>query len=326
MDGDGTRPRRPPAGRRRAGRPDLHLVRPHLHRTGPAQHRARRPAGQGRAVLAGERGRRLPPVQLRAGAHRAGGVAGGVRAPRLAARRGPADPAADHTCGRERRPGRPAPGAPLPGRATAPAAPPARRAARSVHRVSDSAGTTVGSVASISVYPVKSLGGRTVRTAEVDPAGLRGDRAWAVVDAGTGERITVKTTPQLREVVATGDAEADTITLTEVLGRPVRLARSEGGPQVDAAAVHLVSRGAISRAAEGDVPEGCSADDPRANVLLDLTGDADERAWVGRRLQVGEAVLDVVRTPKHCLGVYAEVRTPGRVAEGDAVVLTDELG
>jgi uncharacterized protein len=192
--------------------------------------------------------------------------------------------------------------------------------------VSDSAGRTVGSVASISVYPVKSLGGRTVRVAEVDPAGLRGDRAYAVVDAGTGERITVKSTPQLREVVATGDAEADTTTLIEVLGRPVRLARSEGGPQVDAAAVHLVSRGAISRAAQGDVPEGCSADDPRANVLLDLTGDADERAWVGRRLQVGEAVLDVVRTPRHCLGVYAEVRTPGRVAEGDAVVLTDELG
>ena len=58
-----------------------------------AQHRARRPAGQGRPVLAGERGRRLPPVQLRARAHRTGRVAGGVRAPRLAARRGPAGPA-----------------------------------------------------------------------------------------------------------------------------------------------------------------------------------------------------------------------------------------
>ena len=136
----------------------------------------------------------------------------------------------------------------------------------------------------------------------------------------------MKTTPQLAEVVATGDTEADTITLTEVLGRPVRLARSADGPQVDAAAVHLVSRGAIGRAAAGDVPDGCSADDPRANLVLQLTGDADERTWVGRRLRVGEAVLEVVRTPRHCLGVYAEVRTPGRVAEGDAVLLSDELG
>jgi hypothetical protein len=180
----------------------------------------------------------------------------------------------------------------------------------------------VGSVASISVYPVKSLAGMTLRAAEVDAAGLRGDRVYAVVDADTGERVTVKTTPQLREVVATGDTEADTITLTEVLGRPVRLAASAAGPQVDAAAVHLVSREAIARAAEGDVPEGCSPDDPRANLLLHLPG-GDERSWVGRQLRVGEAVLDVVRTPKHCLGVYAEVREPGRVAEGDAVHLLD---
>jgi uncharacterized protein YcbX len=194
-----------------------------------------------------------------------------------------------------------------------------RGVGRSVGRVSD----VVGSVASISVYPVKSLAGRTLPEAEVDTAGLRGDRVYAVVDADTGERVTVKTTPQLREVVATGDTEADTITLTEVLGRPVRLARSEAGPQVDAAAVHLVSREAIARAAAGDVPEGCSADDPRANLLLHLTGGPDERSWVGRRLRVGEAVLDVVRTPKHCLGVYAEVREPGRVAAGDTVHLLD---
>jgi uncharacterized protein YcbX len=184
----------------------------------------------------------------------------------------------------------------------------------------------VGTVAWISVYPVKSLGGRTVPEARVEAGGLVGDRTYTVVDADTGEPVTVKTTPRMREVAATGDTEADTVTLTEVLGRPVRLARSGVGPQVDAAAVHLVSREAISRAAQGDVPAGCSAEDPRANLVLALRGGADERSWVGRRLQVGEALLDVVRTPKHCLGVYAEVRTPGRVATGDAVVLTDELG
>jgi hypothetical protein len=29
----------------------------------------------------------------------------------------------------------------------------------------------------------------------------------------------------------------------------------------------------------------------------------------------------VTRTPKHCLGVYAEVRTPGEVHVGDDVLL-----
>jgi uncharacterized protein len=179
----------------------------------------------------------------------------------------------------------------------------------------------VGTVAQITVHPVKSLGGHTVPAAVVGPGGLAGDRAYAVVDATTGERVTVKTTPRMREVVATGDVERDTVTLTEVLGRPVRLAGSDAGPQVDAAPVHLVSRAAIDRAAAGDVPEGCSAEDPRANLLLHLAEGQDERSWVGRRVHVGEVVLDVVRTPRHCLGVYAEVAVPGRVAAGDAVRL-----
>ena len=178
----------------------------------------------------------------------------------------------------------------------------------------------VGSVDQVTVYPVKSLAGRTVAEARVEPRGLVGDRAWSVVDGTTGERVTVKTTPELAEIVATGDDGADTITLTEVLGRPVRLQRTES-PQVDAAAVHLVSRSAIDRAAAGDVPAGCSADDPRANLLLDLDDGADERAWVGRSLRVGEVELTVTRTPKHCLGVYAEVRTPGLVRPGDRVEL-----
>jgi hypothetical protein len=83
--------------------------------------------------------------------------------------------------------------------------------------------------------------------------------------------------------------------------------------------VHLVGRGAVERAARGDVPEGCSAEDPRANLLVEV--DGDERTWVGRTLVVGGAVLRVTRTPKHCLGVYAEVTTPGPVALGDEVRL-----
>ncbi|MCU1606641.1 MAG: domain protein beta barrel domain protein [Modestobacter sp.] len=185
--------------------------------------------------------------------------------------------------------------------------------------------SVVGTVGQITVYPVKSLAGRRAEAAEVGPAGLAGDRAYAVVDATTGERVTARTAPAMGEVVATGDVEQDTVTLAEVLGRPVRLAASEAGPQVDAAAVHLVSQQAVARAAEGNVPAGCSAEDPRANVLLQLAEGADERTWVGRRLHVGAVVLDVVRTPKHCLGVYAEVRVPGRMAVGDPVRL-DEPG
>ena len=182
----------------------------------------------------------------------------------------------------------------------------------------------VGTVEQVAVYPVKSLGARTLTEALVEPAGLRGDRAYAVVDAATGERVTARAAPRLREVVATGDVGADAETLTAVLGRPVRLAASAAGPQVDAAAVHLVSRQALDRAAAGEVPEGCSADDPRANLLVSLAAaGGNERDWVGHRLRVGEALLRVTRLPKHCLGVYAEVVEAGRVAVGDEIRLAE---
>lgn len=179
-------------------------------------------------------------------------------------------------------------------------------------------GRQVGRVEQLWIYPVKSLAGSSVRAADVDASGLRGDRAWAAVDE-IGAVLRAKDAPAMASVRASGDPAADAETLTSVLGRPVRL--EAGGSSPGSAAVHLVSRQAIERAAAGEVPEGCSADDPRANLLLDLAADDDERQWVGRRLRVGTAVLEVTRTPKHCLGVYAEVRQTGSVAVGDAVLL-----
>jgi uncharacterized protein YcbX len=175
----------------------------------------------------------------------------------------------------------------------------------------------VGRVEQIWIYPVRSLAGAAVPAAEMTPHGLAGDRAWTVV--GDDARVVrTKDAPGLADVLGTGDPGADADALAAVLGRPVRLVPTplEG---TGVAPVHLVSRGAVERAAAGEIPEGCSAADPRANLVLAL--DGDERNWVGRELRVGEAVLQVTRTPKHCLGVYADVRRPGRITVGDAVLL-----
>jgi uncharacterized protein YcbX len=175
----------------------------------------------------------------------------------------------------------------------------------------------VGRVEQIWVYPVRSLGGTEVPVVQVTARGLAGDRAWTVV--GDDDRVVrAKDVSGMADVPGTGDPDADAQVVGALLGRAVHLVRTpEDGAGV--APVHLVSRGAIERAAAGEVPEGCSADDPRANLVLTLEGD--ERAWVGRELRVGEAVLQVTRTPKHCLGVYADVRIPGRVSVGDDVLL-----
>ncbi|GAB3193316.1 hypothetical protein GCM10027261_08050 [Geodermatophilus arenarius] len=176
-----------------------------------------------------------------------------------------------------------------------------------------SAGTVVG----ISVYPVRGCAGTPLQQAEVGPAGLAGDRESAVVDLD-GRVLRGKDAPGLAGVVPTGSPDLDAAAVAAVLGRPVRLEPLTGRPE-GAAAVHLVSRQALDRAAAGVVPDGCGAEDPRANLLLDLPAD-DERTWVGRRLRLGSAVLQVTRLPKHCLGVYAEVAEPGTVTVGDEVL------
>jgi len=176
---------------------------------------------------------------------------------------------------------------------------------------------TVGRVEAIWVYPVKSLAGAWVPSAGIGPTGLDGDRAWTVVD--DDGPLRAKDAPELATVQGNGDPADVTARLSRLLGRTVRLESAGDRPGV--APVHLVSRQAIDRAAQGEVPEGCSAADPRANLIVTLGGDDDERTWVGRTIRVGDAVLDVVRTPKHCLGVYAEVRRAGRVTAGDAVLL-----
>ena len=174
----------------------------------------------------------------------------------------------------------------------------------------------VGRVAGITVYPVRSAAGQDVQTAEVTPAGLAGDRAWVAVGPD-GTVLRGKDAPELADVATTGNPDADAVAIGAALGRPVALAPAREKDGV--APVHLVSRAAIDRAAQGEVPDGCSPEDPRANLQLDV--DGDERDWVGRTLVLGGAVLRITRTPKHCLGVYAEVHTPGRVAVGDPVRL-----
>ncbi|MGY1709653.1 MOSC N-terminal beta barrel domain-containing protein [Geodermatophilus sp. SYSU D00758] len=177
-----------------------------------------------------------------------------------------------------------------------------------------------GTVEQVVVYPVKSLAGSSRPAAEVGPDGLAGDRAWIPVDAASGAALRARDVRGLRDLAPSGDPDRDAAALTGLAGAPVRL-EPRTGPA--GAAVHLVSRRALELAAAGEVPEGCAAENPRANLVLALGAGGDERAWVGRRLRVGGALLEVSRLPKHCLGVYAEVLRPGTVAVGDPVVVED---
>jgi hypothetical protein len=214
-------------------------------------------------------------------------------------------------------------------------------------------------------FPVKSLGGERLRRVFVGPFGLLGDRRWAAVgvDAPVTARRAhgllayaaryadpeaadgaVVTTPDGRDVPPT-DAGLGR-DLSELAGEPVTVVPRTYG-FFDVAPVHLLgeaSLAALGRAAGRDLDRRRF----RANVLVDAGAEpfAEDR-WVGRRVGLGGAVLEVVVGTERCavttfdpdtrerhtdvlaalarerenlFGVYARVVRPGWVAVGDALI------
>ena len=198
--------------------------------------------------------------------------------------------------------------------------------------------TPLARVREVWLFPVKSMAGVQVESAAVETGGLVGDRSWAVVDVD-GATVTAKSAPQLRELVphldegelrldvpgaADGlDVDAAGEALSSFLGRPVHLEHRGGSGFVDVAPVHVVSTASMSDATHADECDSCDIAAPRANLVLELGPDAgSERDWVGRGVSAGGAALHVVRLPSHCLGVYADVTTPGTVRRDDDVTVS----
>ncbi|HSK23193.1 MAG TPA: MOSC N-terminal beta barrel domain-containing protein [Egicoccus sp.] len=182
----------------------------------------------------------------------------------------------------------------------------------------------IGSVAALYRYPVKSLLGEKLASAEVVARGLDGDRAWAVTDPdgklGSGKssrrfrrmdgllqlaaRYDAVGAPTIRfpdGTDLTGPADDLDERLSAHVGRPVRL-RPEGAvSHFDDGPVHLVttaSLAALSTVAGTAVP----AERARANLVLDVTGDGFvEQAWIGRELAIGRCRLRVAASMPRCV-------------------------
>lgn len=224
-------------------------------------------------------------------------------------------------------------------------------------------------VVSLHRYPVKSMAGEQVTRLDVDGRGCVGDRLWSVRTAG-GKIGSGKETrrfaavPGLLELraaerdgrvvvtfpdgssCATDAADADD-RLSRHLGRPLTFALETAVSHFDAGPVSLVgcaSVAAVCRAAGERV-------DParfRANIVLDTSRPFVEDEWIGRRLEVGTAVLQVSLASPRCvmvdmrtadlpaqpgnlaaigrvnganLGVVASVVVPGSVSVGDTAAL-----
>jgi uncharacterized protein len=222
--------------------------------------------------------------------------------------------------------------------------------------MSSSHAASSGSVVSVWRYPVKSMMGEELQASDVTERGLLGDRAYALVDVETGKVVSAKNPrkwgnlfdfkaalvepPQLPESISaaritfpdgttatTDHADADK-SLSEKLGRPVRLASSvpdapriEGywpdyewlsspdqvfevnlppGTFFDSAVVHIVTTATLDRLSSLSPQSRFDIARFRPNLVIQATEGSNgfvENDWVGRTLAIGSEVRLEITSP-----------------------------
>jgi uncharacterized protein len=224
-------------------------------------------------------------------------------------------------------------------------------------------------VVSLHRHPVKSMLGESVPHLDVDRRGCVGDRWWSVrtatekigsgkdtrrfsavpgllrVRAGEQDGAVLVTFPDGTRCAVTGQEAADR--LSRLVGQPVSFAQESVVSHFDDGPVSLLGHASVEAIAQ----ERGEPVDParfRANVLLDGLDAFAEEAWIGRRLRIGTAVLQVSMASTRCvmvnaatadlpaqtgnlaaigrrnrtqLGVVATVVTPGRMNVGDVLAV-----
>jgi uncharacterized protein YcbX len=201
-------------------------------------------------------------------------------------------------------------------------------------------------------FPVKSLQGERLDSAELGPGGIAGDRQWALFDVTTGFGLTARREPDLlfaaarvrpdgavEVVLPDGAVTADDAVLSDWLGRPVVLRsatqvterRRYESPDDDLAeaprrwhdwegaaggAFHDNADGRLSLVSTGTLG-GWDRRRFRSNVVLDGAG---EDALAGTRLRLGGALLAVGAPIPRCVMVTRP--QPGGIGRDTGVLKT----
>jgi len=187
-----------------------------------------------------------------------------------------------------------------------------------------------GSVTSLQRWPVKSMAGESVGALCLDPLGAVGDRSHALFDVfkGAPRRINAETVPRLlawsaaypgvdNDALERATLPQPTVTapdgavrrwddpalpaaLADDLGREVTLVCEPRGQQDRPATLH-VTVGASLRAVADALGEAVDARRFRSNLHLELDAEPyAEETWLGRRLRVGQAELEIVDCCRRC--------------------------
>ncbi len=218
-----------------------------------------------------------------------------------------------------------------------------------------------GTIAEIWRYPVKSMAGERLDSCLITETGLEGDRRWALVDGSpnrAGKLLTVREVAQMlayrarltnhtpEVLTPAGDTRKldDRLVrdLASEFSRPLEL-RDAAGLNFDDSPVLVVN---LASVAAFQLAAGITVDRRRfrANLSIDGLEPEEELRWLGRKIRVGGAELEVVtrcercvvitrdpdtteasprllrvmtETSDTCMGVYCRVTGPGAVSTGN---------
>jgi uncharacterized protein YcbX len=235
-----------------------------------------------------------------------------------------------------------------------------------------------GTVLSLHRWPVKSLAGEPAAALRLDARGVAGDRAHALFDEfkGAPRRLTVRQAPRmLLWSAAYADRPGDALdpgavppprltapggaafawddpdlpaALADDLGRPVALRRDLALMQ-DLSDSLLITTQATLDAVSDALQHPLDLRRFRTNIHVELDAEAyAEERWEGRRLRVGDVVLDLLHPCERCViptrdpdttdkypdllrwltrehaglfGINARATGAGRIAVGDPVTV-----
>jgi uncharacterized protein YcbX len=171
-----------------------------------------------------------------------------------------------------------------------------------------------GSVRALARWPVKSLGGEYVQTADVDVGGVHGDRRHTIIDLATGKTLTAAETPRLLSWRAEdavlrdpsggmwplGDA-ATCRALSADLGQTVTIRPHTTGQQYHSGTILITVEGSL-RALEEELDRSIDLRRFRPNLHLELDAEPfAELGWSGSRLRVGEAEFALLHPCDRCV-------------------------
>ena len=213
-------------------------------------------------------------------------------------------------------------------------------------------------VAEIWRYPVKSMAGEPLQSAWVSEDGVAGDRRVLVYDEHTRRLITSRTHPKLLRLKATLDEHGQVFVnglpwdhpdseqaVIRAAGDHARLIEWDGLERFDVLPLLVATDGAISAF-------GHDRRRLRPNIVIGGVEGMAEREFPGRRVHIGEAVIEFAQLRQRCvmttydpdtqeqnhkvlrqivrqfggaLALDTDIIHSGQIAVGDRVEFADDL-